>query len=194
MATQASGTNVRMIHQCRDRCACTPGACTTEAIGSTMMAEITPWAAPDSTLATATSQIGHGACTRSSISRVKPNSWAMASAIDCTPWNMTEMPTTPGTRMVANADSAAVPCPPMPWPIFGNTNRNTKQSRNGWMIVRSTNSQACLRSTTRSRSSSAPSAVQLAAATDRVGPPPIRWVAAGVSAVVISPAAPCRSG
>ena len=42
------------------------------------------------------------------------------------------------------------------------------------MIVRSTNSQMCLRSTTTSRSSSAPSAVQLAAATERVGPPPIR--------------------
>ena len=42
--------------------------------------------------------------------RVKPNSCAMARAIDCTPWNMTEIPTTPGTRMVANADSAAGPC------------------------------------------------------------------------------------
>ena len=42
------------------------------------------------------------------------------------------------------------------------------------MIVRSTNSHQCLRSTTRSRSRSAPSAVQLAAATERVGPPPIR--------------------
>ena len=111
-----------MIHQCSVRWACTPGACTTEAIGSTMIADSTPWAAPDSTLAMATSQIGQGACTRSSISRVKPNSWAMASAIDCTPWNMIEIPTTPGTRMVAKADSCAgaVP-PPMPWPIFGKT-------------------------------------------------------------------------
>ena len=48
------------------------------------------------------------------------------------------------------------------------------------MIVRSTNSQTCLRSTTRSRSSSAPSAVQLAAATERVGPPPIRGRAGGL--------------
>ena len=194
MATHASGTNVTMIHQCSDRCACTPGACTTEAMGSTMIADSTPWAAPDSTLATATSQMGQGACTRSSISRVKPNSWAMASAIDCTPWNMTEIPTTPGTRIVANADSATIPCPPMPCPILGNTNRNTKQSRNGWMTVRSTNSQRCLRSTTTSRSMSAPSAVQLAAATDRVGPPPIRRDGACgvVSEVAISPAAPCR--
>ena len=70
----------------------------------------------------ATSQMGHGACTRSSISRVKPNSWAMLRAMDCTPWNMTEIPTTPGTSTVANADSAAMPPPPpMPWPIFGKT-------------------------------------------------------------------------
>src|SRR6185437_5157468 len=68
----------------------------------------------------------------------------------------------------------------MPCPIFGNTYRKTKQSRNGWMIVRSTNSHRCLRSTTRSRSSSAPSAVQLAAATERVGPPPIRRAGASV--------------
>jgi hypothetical protein len=121
IAMQASGTNVTIISQCRFRCASTPGACTTEAIGSTMIADSTPWAAPESTFAMATSQMGHGACTRSSISLVKPNSWAMARAIDCTPWNMTEMPTTPGTRIVANSDSATVPWPPMPWPIFGNT-------------------------------------------------------------------------
>src|SRR5215472_13077074 len=108
IATQASGTNVRITHQCSDRWACTPDACTTAAIGSTMIADSTPWAAPDTTLATATSQMGQGACTRSSISRVKPNSWAMARAIDCTPWNMTEIPTTPGTRTVANADCATV--------------------------------------------------------------------------------------
>jgi hypothetical protein len=53
-------------------------------MGSTMIADSTPWAAPESTFSTASSQIGQGACTRSSISRVKPNSWAMASAIDCT--------------------------------------------------------------------------------------------------------------
>src|SRR5215470_19791452 len=107
MATHASGTNVRMISQCSDRCASTPGACTTEAIGRTMIADRTPCAAPDSTLAMATSQMGHGAWTRSSISRVKPNSCAIASAIDCTPWNMTEMPITPGSRIVANADCSA---------------------------------------------------------------------------------------
>src|SRR5580700_5760458 len=191
MATHASGTNVTMIHQCNVRCACTPGAWTTEAIGSTRIADSTPWAAPDSTLAIATSQIGHGAWTRSSISRVKPNSWAMARAIDWTPWNITEIPTTPGTRIVANADCCTGPRPPMLWPIFGNTYRKTKHSKNGWMIVRSTNSQMCFLSTTRSRSISAPSAVQLAAATDRVGPPPIRRDGACVaSETAISPAAP----
>ena len=83
---------------------------------------------------------------------------------------MTEMPTTPGTRIVANCDCWAEPCPPMPCPIFGNTYRKTKHSRNGWIRVRSTNSRRFLRRTTRSRSSSAPSAVQLAALTLRVGP------------------------
>ena len=65
------------------------------------------------------------------------------------------------------------------------------------MTVRSTNSQKCLRSTTTSRSIRAPSAVQLAAATERVGPPPM-WRAgavAGVWAVVaISRVGPSRSG
>ncbi len=110
------------------------------------------------------------------------------------------MPTTPGTSTVANADSAAGLCPPMPCPIFGNTYRNTKHSRNGWISVRSTNSHRCLRSTTRSRRISAPSAARLAAATERVGPPPIRGGAgaaapagaAGVTGAVISRAAPCR--
>ena len=162
MATVAIGMRVTMTTQCRDTSARTPEAWTTEAIGSTMAADNTPWAAPDRTLAAATSQIGHGAWTRSSISRVKPNSWAMASAIDCTPWNMIEIPTTPGTRMVAKADSAFAPWPPMPWPILGNTKRKTKHSRNGWTRVRSTNSHRCLPSTTRSRSMSAPSAVTLA--------------------------------
>ena len=46
---------------------------------------------------------------------------AMASAIDCTPWNITEIPTTPGTRIVANDDDAPAPLPPMPWPISGKT-------------------------------------------------------------------------
>ncbi len=119
---QASGTSVTMISQCSERWAVTPAACTTEAIGSTMAAEIKPWTAPESTLAMATSQIGQGACTRSSISLVKPNSCAIASAIDCTPWNMIEIPTTPGTRIVAKSDSAPRPLPPpTPWPILGNT-------------------------------------------------------------------------
>jgi len=86
----------------------------------------------------ATSQMGQGAWTRSSISRVKPNSWAIARAMDCTPWNMIEIPTTPAPGWSRSRDSAAVPCPPMPCPIFGKTKRKTKQSRNGWMIVRST--------------------------------------------------------
>ena len=68
-----------------------------------MSAAMSPCTVADSTFEMATSQIGHGACTRSSISRVKPNSWAIVSAIDWTPWNMTEMPTTPGTSTVAKS-------------------------------------------------------------------------------------------
>ena len=64
------------------------------------------------------------------------------------------------------------------------------------MIVRSANSQMCLRTTTTSRSSSAPSAVQLAAATERVGPPPILAAGTGawVLSAVISRVVPSRSG
>ena len=40
-----------MIHQCRLRWASTPAAWTTDAMGRTMMAEMTPWMAPDRTLA-----------------------------------------------------------------------------------------------------------------------------------------------
>lgn len=70
MVTQAGSTTVTITPQCSDRWASTPLAWTTEAMGRTSVAEMGPWTAPDSTLAMATSQIGHGACTRSSISRV----------------------------------------------------------------------------------------------------------------------------
>ena len=63
----------------------------------------------------ATSQMGHGACTRSSISRVKPNSCASGIATAWIPWNMIDSPTTPGTRTVAKADSA--PGTPLAAPI-----------------------------------------------------------------------------
>ncbi len=128
-----------------------------------------PWTAPESTFAIATSQIGHGAWTRSSISRVKPNSCAMDIAIDWTPWNMTEMPTTPGTRIVANADSSAVPCATDALPDLGEhvEEHEAEQERLDQRAKHELHS--CLRSTTRSRRSSAPRAVQLAAATERVG-------------------------
>ena len=88
-----------------------------------MIAEMSPCAAPEMTLDMATSQIGQGAWTRSSISRVKPNSWASGMATAWMPWNMMDNPTTPGTSTVANADSApGTPlAPPMPCPIFGKT-------------------------------------------------------------------------
>ena len=122
MQTHDRGTSVRMRSQCKLICASTPAACTTEAMGRTIAAESKPWAPPEMTLEMATSQIGHGACTRSSISRVNPNSCASGIATAWMPWNMIERPTTPGTRTVAKADSAAAPPPPpMPCPIFGKT-------------------------------------------------------------------------
>ena len=80
MATQAIGITVSRIAQVTVKWTCTPSAWTTAAIGNTITAEMTPWTAPESTFAIATSQMGHGACTRSSISRVNPNSVAIGSA------------------------------------------------------------------------------------------------------------------
>src|ERR1700722_4805272 len=61
IVTQDRGTTVTMIHQWKLRWASTPLACTTEAMGRTMMAEIRPWTAPDSTLPMAPNQTGQGA-------------------------------------------------------------------------------------------------------------------------------------
>ena len=196
IAMQDSGTKVTMIHQCRSRRVWTPDAWTTAAIGRTIAAEMMPWIIPESTFSKATSQIGHGACTRSSISRVKPNSCARSRATDWTPWNMIEIPTTPGTRIVANGISDEPPLdelPPIAWPIFGNTNKKTKHKRNGCISVRTTNSKTCLRRTTRSRSKRAPSAMREASNVDRVG-----CVETGmcgtmaIDSVVMCPAAPFR--
>ena len=73
--------------------------------------------------------------------------------------------------MVAKADPVEGPSrpPPTAVPIFGNTKRKTKQSRNGCTRVRMTNSPKCFLSTTRSRSISARSATRLATSVDRVG-------------------------
>ena len=57
-----------------------PGLAADHAMGRTMAAEMRPWAPPEITFDIATSQIGHGAWTRSSISWVKPNSWASCMA------------------------------------------------------------------------------------------------------------------
>ena len=147
-----------MTGQWKVICAATPGACTTEAMGSTMTAESRPWNVPERTLAIATNQIGQGAWTRSSISRVYPKSWDICRATDWTHWNMIEIPSTPGTSTVANADSATVPpfVPPIDCPISGNTKRKTKHNRTGCTRVRVTNSAKVFFSTTRSRSRSAP--------------------------------------
>ncbi len=58
---QDSGTTVKTINQCSLISAFTCAAWTTDAIGSTMIAERIPWMAPDRTFDIATSQIGQGA-------------------------------------------------------------------------------------------------------------------------------------
>ena len=186
METHAIGTNVRMTSQCSEIIASTPAACTTAAIGKTISTAMSPCTVADKTFEIATSHIGHGAWTRSSISRVNPNSWAMVRAIDWTPWNMTEIPTTPGTSTVAKSRAPAEPDPPTAWPIFGKTKRKTKQSRNGWINVRKTNSLFVFHTTTRSRRISATMAVRLASKTLRVG------CTSKVGYALMRRAAPCR--
>ena len=90
--------------------------------------------------------IGSGASTRSSISRVYPNSCTIGSATDWMPWKMIASATTPATSSVENVRSRRRPAPPTPWPIFGNTYVNTNTSRNGWSSVRGMNSREVLAS------------------------------------------------
>jgi len=59
---------------------------------------------------------------------VNPNSWAIVSAIDWTPWNMTEMPTTPHEHR--GETGGARFRPPIAWPIFGRR-REYENKRNG---------------------------------------------------------------
>ncbi len=90
------------------------------AIGKTTTAANIPWSPPATIFSIATPEIGSGAITRSSISRVNPNSCTSGSATACTPWNMHAIATTPGTNRLENVVSPA-PEPPTPKPIFGNT-------------------------------------------------------------------------
>ncbi len=89
------------------------------AIGKTISAANSPCSAPETIFSMATSDTGSGASTRSSISRVTPNSVTMGRATAWMPWNSTARPITPATSRVEN--SAAPVAPPTPWPIFGNT-------------------------------------------------------------------------
>ena len=90
------------------------------ASGKTTAAAIGPWRAPEAIFSTATAHTGRGAITRSSISRVYPNSCTSGSATACTPWKTIAVATTPASSSVENAASAA-PDPPIPSPIFGKT-------------------------------------------------------------------------
>ena len=127
------------------------------ASGNTTNAAINPCTAPPRSLPPATAQTGSGAITRSSISRVNPNSWTSGSATAWIPWKMHAIAMTPGTRMLENVDSPWVP--PTPWPICGKTYVNTNTNSSGCMTVRRMNSMKFFRSTVRSRSISAPNAI-----------------------------------
>jgi hypothetical protein len=88
--------------------------------------------------------------------------------------------------MVAKADPVEGPSrpPPTAVPIFGNTKRKTKQSRNGCTSVRVANSVKFFCRTTRSRSMSARRATRLAVNVDRVGRVAV-WPCSALSGVVV---------
>ena len=91
----------------------------TTASGKTTAAAINPWRAPARSFWAATPATGSGAITRSSISRLTPNSCTNGSATAWIPWKMHAIATTPGTSRLENWASPAAP--PTPWPILGKT-------------------------------------------------------------------------
>ena len=123
-----------------------------------MAAATSPWRAPASSFSADTAETGIGAITRSSISRLYPNSCTSGRATAWIPWKMHAIAMTPGTRRLEKFVSPSAP-PPIPCPIFGNTYVNTNTNSNGCMIVRSANSMNDFLRTFRSRSSSAPNAM-----------------------------------
>src|SRR3954452_30839 len=117
-----NGKSVSSSNHWTSRCTAVAGM--NAAIGNTTTAAKIPWMAPATIFSIATPLIDSGAITRSSISRVNPNSVTSGRATDCTPWNMHAIATTPGTNRLENVDSPADP--PTPSPILGNTYVNTK--------------------------------------------------------------------
>ena len=150
-----SGSSVRIGSHCTSRCTGVAGM--NAANGNTTSAANIPWIPPATTFSIATPAIGSGAITRSSISRVNPNSCTSGSATACTPWNMHAIATTPGTSRLEKVVSPE-PEPPTPNPIFGNTYVNTKTKSSGCITERTMNSTTFLRRTLRSRIKSATNA------------------------------------
>ena len=97
----ASGVSVSSTGQLMWRCTGVAG--TIAAIGNTSSALTAPLSAPAVTFSIATRSTGIGARTRSSISRVYPNSCTIGSATDWMPWKMIASPTTPATSAVENS-------------------------------------------------------------------------------------------
>ena len=80
---------------------------TNVAIGKTTSAAISAWIAPDATFSIATAHTGIGASTRSSISRVYPNSCTIGSATDWMPWKMIEIAIDAGDEQRGEVGRAA---------------------------------------------------------------------------------------
>jgi len=149
--------------------ASTPEACTTDAIGKTISAAMRPCTEPERTFDIADEPDRTGGLNAVLDLSVKPNSWDIVSAIDWTPWNMTEMPTTPGTSTVAKPAAPRALEPPTAWPIFGKDEEEHEAQQERLDQGSHTNSRLVFHSTTRSRRISAPRRLRLASKTLRVG-------------------------
>src|SRR5579859_1674118 len=106
------------------------------------------------TFSSATAQIGTGHITRSSISRVMPNSLESGSATAAIPLNMIATAINPGSRIVPKLppDPAAPPIMiGLPPAIRGMMKVKTKRNSSGCIPTRSTNGSSSRLSTRRSR-------------------------------------------
>ena len=103
--------------------ASTPAAWTTEAMGRTMAAEMSPCTPPEITLEMATSQMGHGAWTRSSNLAGEAELLGQGHRHSLDPLEHDgQSHHTRHRATVAKADSApGMLEAPMPWPILGKT-------------------------------------------------------------------------
>ena len=160
--TQASGVSVSSTSQCTWRWMWMLLACTTAAIGNTSAAASSPWSAPNGHLLQRDERdrqrCEHAILDLSRVAELldhRQRDGLDALEHDRQPDHAGDEDGREG-RLAGRAAASADPCP-----MVGKTYRKTKHSSSGWMIVRGMNSRRRLRSTTRSRSSSAPNAIRL---------------------------------